>query len=89
MIMHMFFALSERRLEVLTAQFSTRLWDAIRMLQDHWEVMVAGIEYGSTPPIACLGEYREAIEVCSRLTRGPKRRMINNLKSLGAYPTTA
>jgi hypothetical protein len=47
----------------LQSAFSTSVYDAVRTLEEHWDIMMGAIQFGALPDIYNLGEYRPHIEV--------------------------
>ena len=48
---------------MIRSGFSTYVYDAVRILEEHWDLMINAIQMGALPDICDLGEYRTHIEV--------------------------
>jgi hypothetical protein len=57
------FALIDPSLSMIRSGFSTYVYDAVRTLEEHWDLMINAIQMGALPDICDLGEYRSHIEV--------------------------
>ena len=58
-----FFALIDHSLSMIRSGHSTYVYDAVRILEEHWDLMINAIQMGTLPDICDLGEYRTHIEV--------------------------
>ena len=59
----MLFSLMDASILVMSATISTILYDAIRILEEHWEDMIQAIETGNLPIIPSIDGYRVHLEV--------------------------
>ena len=57
------FALIDRSLSVMHANFAVLIYDMVYTLEEHWDTMIDAIQTGTLPDIFDLGEYRPYIEV--------------------------
>jgi len=57
------FALIGPSLSVMQAAFSTSIYDVVRTLEQHWDIMMDAIQLGALPDIYDLSGYRSHIEV--------------------------
>ncbi|KDR82100.1 hypothetical protein GALMADRAFT_221985 [Galerina marginata CBS 339.88] len=69
--MTLFFTIMDSALDLMSAPYSTFLYDAIRVLEENWEAMVHAIEHGYLPPQPDLGDYRTYLETF--VTPNPER----------------
>ena len=61
--MNSFFALTDPSIIFMNATLSTILYDAIRIIEENWDMMVKAIEQGILPEVDGLGGYRKHLEV--------------------------
>ena len=57
------FALIDRSLSVMHANFAVLIYDMVYTLGENWDTMIDAIQTGALPDIFDLGEYRPYIEV--------------------------
>lgn len=63
MYMNGFFGVLDGSVVFMTCNFSTILYDAIHIIEEHWETWIEAIELGKLPDIPNLGEYRAHLQV--------------------------
>lgn len=51
MLMHALFALEDRSLEMINTLFSTFFFDFIRLIKEHWDMLIQAIEDGVVPKL--------------------------------------
>ena len=61
--MSMLFSLMDASILFMSATISTVLYDAIRILEEHWEEMIQAIETGNLPIIPSIDGHRVHLEV--------------------------
>lgn len=61
--MTLFFAIMDQSLVFIRVTFASVFYDAIRTLEQYWDVVVDAIEKGTIPDVFDLGHCRRYLEV--------------------------
>ncbi len=61
--MNAFFGILDGSVAFMVTTFSTILYDAVRLIEEHWESWIEAIESGQLPGVEGLGEYRVHLQV--------------------------
>ena len=61
--MNAFFGVLDGSVAFMVTTFSTILYDAVRLIEEHWESWIEAIESGKLPNVEGLGEYHVHLQV--------------------------